>query len=302
MKTKLPNFLIVGAAKSGTTSLHNYLNQHPDIFMPTLNAKGIKIKEPQFLVRNLVKKRLHHGVWTWEEYKSLFEGAGNYKLVGESSVFYLYYYQEAIQEIKNRLGSKVKIIIMLRNPINRAYSAYQHVSRGLTEQLTFEKALQIEEERLDQDKFLTPMVMYKDMGMYYKMVKAYLESFDNVHIILYKDFSNDTEEEIKKVFCFLGVNESKKVDFTTRYNVGGRRWKNRIIKKIFTKEYKLKLALKSKLPRQLRKEIRGKLVRPFTKNVLPMKKKTRGYLKEYFREDVKRLTILINKNLTNWIK
>jgi flagellar biosynthesis component FlhA len=191
---------------------------------------------------------------------------------------------------------------MLRNPINRAYSAYQHVSRGLTEQLTFEKALQIEEERLDKDKFLTPMVMYKDMGMYYKMVKAYLESFDNVHIILYKDFSNDTEEEIKKVFCFLGVNESKKVDFTTRYNVGGRRWKNRIIKKIFTKEYKLKLALKSKLPRQLRKEIRGKLVRPFTKNVLPMKKKTRGYLKEYFREDVKRLTILINKNLTNWIK
>ena len=55
MKNKLPNFLIVGAAKSGTSSLHNYLNQHPDIFMPTFTDEGLKVKEPRFLIKEKVK-------------------------------------------------------------------------------------------------------------------------------------------------------------------------------------------------------------------------------------------------------
>ena len=54
MKRKLPNFLIVGAAKSGTSSLHNYLNQHPDVFMPSYNSRGMKVKEPRFLIKDLV--------------------------------------------------------------------------------------------------------------------------------------------------------------------------------------------------------------------------------------------------------
>ena len=56
MKNKLPNFLIVGAAKSGTSSLHNYLNQHPEVFMPSYNSDGMKVKEPRFLIKDLVKQ------------------------------------------------------------------------------------------------------------------------------------------------------------------------------------------------------------------------------------------------------
>ena len=56
MKNKLPNFLIVGAAKSGTSSLHNYLNQHPEVFMPSYNKEGMKVKEPRFLIKDLVQK------------------------------------------------------------------------------------------------------------------------------------------------------------------------------------------------------------------------------------------------------
>ena len=137
-KIKLPNFLIVGAAKSGTSSLHNYLNQHPDIFLPTYNIHGVKVKEPRFLISKLVKDRLHEGIWTLEEYQSLFFNCVDYSAVGESTVLYLYYYEEAIKNIKKYLGNNIKIIIMLRNPIERAYSAYNFlVRRGIKEKLSF---------------------------------------------------------------------------------------------------------------------------------------------------------------------
>ncbi len=301
MKNKLPNFLIVGAAKCGTSSLHNYLNQHPNIFMPSFNEEGINVKEPQFLVKDKVKNRLHFGVWTWEEYQSLFNQVKQQKAIGESSVFYLFYYQDAINEIKKRLGNDIKIIIMLRNPIDRAYSAFQHVSRGLKEQQTFEYSLQIEKGRLEQNRNLTPMVMYKEMGMYYNMVKAYLESFKDVHIILYEDFSSSTSKVVKEVFQFLGVDQNQKINSDIRYNVGGKSWSNNTLKKVFVTESKLKIVMKKIAPEKARKTIRGILTRPFIKKV-SMKKKTREDLIRYFRKDVKKLALLINKDLTNWIK
>jgi len=301
MKKKLPNFLIIGAAKCGTSSLHNYLNQHPNIFMPSFNEEGINVKEPQFLVKDKVKNRLHFGVWTWEEYQSLFKQVKQQKAIGESSVFYLFYYQDAINEIKNRLGDDIKIIIMLRNPIDRAYSAFQHVSRGLKEQQTFEHSIQIEKGRLEQDRNLTPMVMYKEMGMYYKMVKAYLDSFKDVHIILHEDFSFSTSTVVKEVFQFLGVDKNQKINSDMRYNVGGKSWSTNTLKKVFVTENKLKTVMKKMAPKKARKTIRDILTRPFIKQV-SMKKKTREDLIRYFRKDIKKLAILINKDLTNWTK
>ena len=301
MKKNLPNFLIVGAAKCGTSSLHNYLNQHPNIFMPSFNKEGKNVKEPQFLVKNKVKNRLHFGVWTWEEYQSLFEQAKQQRAIGESSVFYLFYYQDAINEIKNRLGNDVKIIIMLRDPIDRAYSAFQHVSRGLKEQQTFEYSLEMEKGRLEKDKTLTPMVMYKEMGMYYKMVKAYLDSFKDVHIILHEDFSFSTSKVVKEVFQFLGVYKNQKINSDIRYNVGGKSWSNNTLKKVFVTESKLKTVVKKIAPKKRRKTIRDILSRPFIKQV-SMKKKTREDLIRYFRKDIKKLARLINKDLINWTK
>ena len=92
MKNKLPNFLIVGAPRSGTTSLHNYLNQHPDIFLPSYREDGMKVKEPRFFIKDIVKNRVHNGIWSWKEYQSLFEKVTSEKLIGESTALYLYYY------------------------------------------------------------------------------------------------------------------------------------------------------------------------------------------------------------------
>ena len=302
MKNKLPNFLIVGAAKSGTSSLHNYLNQHPEVFMPSYNSEGMKVKEPRFLIKDLVKHRLHNGVWTWEEYKSLFGDVIDEKAIGESTVLYLYYYKDAIKNIKEKLGNDVKIIIMLRNPADRAYSAFQHVSRGFKEQNSFEKSLEMEDGRLEKDRNLTPMVMYKEMGLYHEMVKSYQEHFSNVHVIIYDDFRDDTENEMKKIYQFLGISENADIDYVTRHNIGGKRWKNDKVKYLFMKENPIKSIFRRIIPKGLRRGIRNNLVKASTNKVTPMKGHTRIMLNDFFREDVKQLSTLLNRDLTNWTK
>ena len=297
MKENLPNFLIVGAAKSGTSSLHNYLNQHPEIFMPSYKD-GVNVKEPQFLIKNKVKDRLHFGIWGWQEYKALFDDATKFKAIGESSVFYLYYYKEAIKNIKFRLGDNVKIIILLRNPIDRAYSAFQHVSRGLKENLSFEEALQIEENRLKLEPSLTPMVMYKDMGLYYEMVKAYTEAFKFVQVILYEDFVDKTDDVLKSVFRFLDIDKSVLVNSSKKYNVGGKRWKSNWLKNIFQKDN----FIKKLVPKNIRSRVREKSVNLSTNKVAPMNKHTKESLKIFFKEDISNLSKLLGEDLNSWIR
>ena len=105
--SSLPNLLIVGAAKSGTTSLHNYLNQHPDVFM-------CSPKEPHFLInKDIGEKRIPNGIIDIDDYKLLFKGNEYKKYRGESSVMYLQFPEITISNIKRFLNSDVKIIIML---------------------------------------------------------------------------------------------------------------------------------------------------------------------------------------------
>ena len=300
MKNKLPNFLIVGAAKSGTSSLHNYLNQHKEVFMPSYNEEGMKVKEPRFLIKNAVENRLHNGVWSWEEYQNLFKGVTGEKVVGESSVLYLYYYELAIENIKKYLGKEIKIIIMLRNPTDRAYSAFQHVSRGFQEQNSFEESLLIEEGRLDRNPDLTPMVMYQEMGMYFKMVKSFQNNFKNIHIIFYDDFRDNTEKEMKKTFQFLGLSLSTDIDFFTRHNVGGKRWKNDKMKHFFMKNNPIKSLFKKVFSSSFRIKIRNNMVSVSTNRVVPMNVETRVKLNNTFKEDVEKLSELLNRDLTKW--
>ena len=302
MKNKLPNFLIVGAAKSGTSSLHNYLNQHPEVFMPSYNKEGMKVKEPRFLIKDLVQHRLHNGVWTIEEYQSLFEDVKDEKVIGESTVLYLFYYKHAIKNIKHYLGEDVKIIIILRNPADRAYSAFQHVSRGFKENNSFEESLEIETGRMESEENLTPMVMYKEMGMYYEMVKAYKESFKNVHIIFYEDFRDNIESEMNKTYNFLEISSDFEIDFIKRHNVGGKRWKDKKMKHLFMKDNPIKSILKSVLPKKFKKGMRNNLVNVSTNKVVPMREKTRKGLNDYFKQDVEKLSELLNKDLQHWIK
>jgi len=300
MKNKLPNFLVVGAAKSGTSSLHQYLIQHPDIFMSSFNKEGVSVKEPQFLIKSKVEERLHFGVWEWEEYLSIFNGVKEEDAIGEASVFYLYYYKEAIKNIKIRLGNDVKIIILLRNPIDRAFSAYLHVSKGLKESLSFDEALNIEKGRLEKDLSLTPMVMYKDMGLYYNMVKTYKEEFENVHVVIYEDFRDETDIVLNDIFTFLEVSKASKIDSSVRHNVGGKEWKNTKLKNLFQKDNVLKNIYFKLVPDVVKNKIKEKLLQLSTNKARTMNNKTRENLKSFFKEDIDKLSKLIGKNLKHW--
>jgi hypothetical protein len=300
MRNSLPNFLIVGAAKCGTSSLHNYLNQHPDVFMPSYNEQGMKVKEPRFLIKDLVKDRLHNGVWDLESYQALFNNVVNEKAIGESTVLYLYYYNEAIKNIKKYLGDDVKIIIMLRNPLDRAFSAYTHVSRSLKEPLSFEEALEVEENRLKRDKTLTPMVMYKDMGLYYDMVTAYIESFQNVHVIMYEDFQQNTKEVVNQTLAFLGILRGGELDTHSKHNVGGKSWRFSFLKQFFMKDNLIKKELRVIFPKKLRKRFRVFLEYFLKEKVKPIKPETKKELTSFFRNDVEKLEKLLNIDLQNW--
>ena len=302
MKTKLPNFLIVGAAKSGTSSLHNYLNQHPEVFMPSYNKSAMKVKEPRFLIKDLVQHRVHNGVWTFEKYQSLFADVKDEKAIGESTVLYLYYYKDAIQNIKHYLGEDVKIIIMLRNPIDRAYSAYLFASRTHQENQTFEKALVNSRERYNKDDTLSPMILYKELGMYYKMVKAYMEKFKHVHIVLYDDFILQTNLEVRRVFDFLNVSNTNEINSSKVINSGGQKWNSRVAKDLLMGEGSMKKSLKFLLPKNVRVYIKNILINSFTSKANKMNKSIRKELLDYYQKDIQLLEKLINKDLSKWMK
>jgi hypothetical protein len=302
MNNKLPNFLLVGAAKCGTSSLHNYLNQHPDIFMPTFTADGLKVKEPRFLIKEKIQKRLQKGIWNYKDYKLLFQGVTDEIAIGEATVLYLYYHSEAIKNIKKYLGEDVKIIIMLRNPIDRAYSAYSFASRTLQENQSFNEALINARPRFDNDETLSPMILYKELGMYYKMVKDYMQNFKYVHIVIYDDFILQTDREVNKVLDFLNINTITNINTSTIINSGGRKWDSKFVKKLLMVDSIFKKILKIIIPKKIRVNIKNRLVQSFTSKADLINKTTKKELLDYYYKDIHLLEKLINKDLSKWLK
>ena len=291
----MPNLLIVGAAKSGTTSLHNYLNQHPDVFM-------CSPKEPHFLInKEIGEKRIPKGVLSMEEYKCLFRGMEDRKYRGESSVMYLSFPEFAISNIKKYLSADVKIIIMLRNPVERAYSGYQHVKRyNMMESLSFEDAIEQSENRYHNLTDMTPASRYLALGMYSSQVKAFVKSFVNVHVVIYDDYKNNFIEEMNSVFRFLDLTPVN-IDVKAEYMVGGWEWKSNWAKSLVMKKTFIKSILKFLFPfKSLKKWFRVNLQKGNIKEIQRISPKTEKWLKEYYKKDVERLSLLLNRNLNHW--
>lgn len=290
----LPNFLLVGAGKSATRSLYNYMIQHPDVFMP-------RFKEPQFFVAKEVKNRIQKWVEDYDEYVKLFEGSENKKAAGEASVMYLFFYEEAINNIQKYLGTDVKIMMILRNPAERAYSAYNFVRvNNPEENLSFEKAMEKEGERFNEHKSL--FMQYRPMGLYADAVSAYLSNFKQVHIMWYDEFRKNPAQVLKGVFEFLNVDPNVEIDYTKRWNQGGKQWKNPVLRWLFMSDNPVKKVYK--LFFKQRKGVRTNEF--FTKNFMestePMDPSTRVRLIEYFRKDIEKLSAVTGRDLSEWLK
>ncbi|MBI2487107.1 MAG: sulfotransferase [Deltaproteobacteria bacterium] len=303
---RFPNFFIVGAAKSGTTSLYHYLNQHPEIYMSPL-------KEPKYFSSSVVRFP-HSGpgdievdkrvIKTWNNYVELFSSVSGEKRIGEASPDNLYFYEHVAPLIK-QTNPGAKIIIILRNPTERAFSAYTHLVKYGRETLSFEEALEIEEQRKkDNYEFIW---FYKDVGFYYSQVKRYLNTFGekNIRVYLYDDFIKNPSGLIRDIYEFLEVNANCFPDMSTKHNVSLIP-KNRLLQNFLSEyDHTLKKVFRPLFLNTIGKENTEGLVNLFKNKNLKRESimpKTKRYLIKLYRDDILGLKDLIKRDLSNWLE
>ncbi|HEY3405718.1 MAG TPA: sulfotransferase [Ohtaekwangia sp.] len=299
----LPNLLIAGSAKCATSSLHKYIAQHPEIFMS-------KKKEPRFITSQCTRLPLNgpkdHLVESWyvktyPEYCGLFTEAGEYKVIGESSADTLYFHKQTIPVIKQYLGDP-KIILVLRNPVKRAFSAYQHLVRDDRESLSFEEGLKQEQKRIDDNWEL--IYHYRAVSRYYEPVKAFLENFSNVKVILNEDLARRPAETLKEVFTFLGVDPEFQVqNLKIKHNVSGKprsRWLHTFLFEGHPLRDFMRPVVRFFLPHKVRENVSLKIQQS---NLEPIKidPATANLLKGEFREEVLKLQDILKKDLSRWL-
>jgi hypothetical protein len=293
----LPDFLIVGAAQSGTTSLYYYLKQHPQIFMP-------EVKEPHYFVLNGKPPRHSHPAkrtWRFEDYEGLFENAADDQIIGEASVGYLPGHRMAIKAIKRHYHSieDLKIIMILRNPVGAVFSMFCKQSLSGKETLEFDEALKRQEERIKNGEYLGN---YTGGRFYYEMVKAYMDNFPFVKVCLFEDLQADALGLAKDIYRFLDVDASFNPE-TVRYNPTGAP-KFGFIDKMLRKPGLLSslFPFLKLIPLHKRIELTNRIWKSNINDRMLMKKETRLYLKDLFREDIAKLQLLIGRDLSHWLK
>lgn len=306
---QLPDFLIIGAGKSGTTSLDNYLKQHPDIFIPEL-------KEPNFYGYELTKIADFNGdqgeinhykssVTNLEDYLKLFKGAKPGQKKGETSNTYMYH-KDAPTRIKYYIPD-VKLVAILRQPAERLYSRYLHLAReNRVPTNSFSDCL-------DKDTIWWKRNDLIKEGFYYKNILPYYELFpkENIKVILYEEFNSQPGKVLKDLYNFLGVDSEFKNDTSIKYNESGI-IKNKFIDKIYGQNGIVKNAVRSLIPNTLLQKIKSNdtfqrnlstlrgnnLVRPkFDPNLKSQ------LTKEVYHSDILQLQELIGRDITSqWVK
>jgi len=189
--------MIIGAAKAGTTSLHHYLSQHPQIYLP-------KEKELQFFTDDTLYQR-----GTDYYIASYFKNARKYPARGESTPFYFHRPETVIPRLEETFdGVKLKFILILRHPVFRAWSHYQHMVRLGLETHDFKQALFLEDSRLYENP-LSWFSYYSD-GLYCKLLMQWFDAFprERFLILTQDELAAEPHQTLRRIFLFLDVDPS----------------------------------------------------------------------------------------------
>ena len=313
----LPNFFLVGAPKSGTTSLYHYLKQHPEIYLSP-------VKEPCFFASEMRADNFSRefsntmmlstrnlqtyldgpmsgpnpgGIVTdWNEYLKLFKNAGGEKAIGEASVCYLWS-PTAASNIHAQIP-QAKIVVILRDPVERAFSQYlQYAVSGL---LTHGFRQHIELCLRTTDPSFGLLRPFLEYGLYYEQVKRYLDFFSHAHlrIYLYEEAWRSPARLLKDLFVFLGVDSCFDVDTSVR-NLQRRAPKAMAMHYVLRKSG-LVPGIKKLIPASLHSRLRAALFKQ--KPSLQLDAKDRQYALEYYRADIQKLSSLLGRDLSLWLK
>ncbi|MGD1896204.1 MAG: sulfotransferase [Phormidesmis sp.] len=299
----LVDFLIIGVPKAGTTSLYAYLDQHPNIYTSPN-------KEPHYFAFSETPP-VYNGpgddnawlsqrsVYDLDAYRTLFSEATDNQVKGEASVMYLH-----LSESRDRIAAlvpDVKLVVILRNPIERAYAHYRHMRRDGREWQSFEQALKLEDSRKEHG--WSPVWHYRSVGYYYQQLSYFLERFDRAQlkVCLFEDLVASPQAVLADIFSFIGVDSRCAIDTSKRHNASPAGRGNRALHDFLTQPNRFKQTFKKIIPPQLRKPLSLKVYRLNQKKLPPLSNDTRRLLVEAYRSDIQKLESLIDRDLSNWL-
>lgn len=313
---RVPNFFIVGAPKAGTTSLYHYLGQHPDVYMspvkePNYFAEEIRRENigPQwqewarreedslqlYLRGPMHETRFGGIVCRWPDYLKLFEKVTDEKAIGEASVCYLWSQTAARNIAANRPNAK--IVMILRNPVDRAFSQYkQAVAAGLVAKSFREQVRESLNNKFARFELLSPFLEY---GLYYEQVKRYTERFpaESVRIYLYEEYKAAPTRIITDIFRFLTVDPKFSPDVSEKHLemfLPRFKWLSFMLKK-----WGIWPRVKNIVPDDL-VPVMKRVVRRSNQKV-ELDPADRVWLRNYYRADMSRLSDLIKRDLRAWL-
>jgi hypothetical protein len=312
----VPNFFVVGAPKAGSTSLYHYLDQHPEVYMSPIKEPNYFSSEvrpenlseelqersrndlqalKEYLRGPMSEKRFGGMVLEWEDYLRLFQNVKGEKAIGEASVCYLWS-KTAPRSIASIIPN-ARIIMILRDPADRAFSQYLHtVANGVVCE-SFRRHIQ-RSLRWKSEKFglRNPFL---ELGLYYEQVKQYLDLFPrrNVSVLLFEDYQRRPAETLAGIFRFVNVDASFAPDTSQK------QLEPRVPRSIpiahFLKRYGIWQRMKGPTPLAFRSHLRRIAFRK--RESLVMDERDRQYLLDYYRDDIKKLSNLLDCDLSGWL-
>lgn len=284
----LPNFLLIGPSRSGTTSLYYYLQQHPQIFMS-------RIKETNFFAYERQNDPFRFPIRTRAQYEGLFAAAQKNQAIGEASPIYLG--SRVAPERIRTVIPEARLITILRHPVVRAYGSYLSAVRNRRETRSFAELIRDHRSGAGFSEFL-------NLSYYHRHLTRYLKLFPpkQVSINLFDDFRREPLAMLRQILKFVSVDPDAEFDTSAQYNRSGLP-RSRTLE-FLMRESQLKERIKASLPSWARLQVveLGTRINRFNivKPPLPEEALKEGI--ELFRDDVLRLQSLLGRDLSSWLE
>ena len=295
----LPDFLLAGSAKCGTTTIFQYLQRQSSVFLPELKEPfyfSFGNEKPTYTDARFNSKV----IWKTEEYVALFKNAKTSQLIGDASTSYLYTAEKTIQNVKSlykEKASDLKIIVILRNPAERAFSHYTHLIRNGIEKLEFSEA--ITPQNIEQRSKEMWGFDYTGYGLYGAQMEVFKNFFKHILVLDYAELAQPNQM-MEKIYTFLDIKNPIKVEEKIEANPSGVPKSKFVTALIRSKRFKkiIKQITPSKaLP--IFQKMKDSLLK---KSIVKPKisEQDNQYLREFFRKDIEKLERILNKNFNSW--
>ena len=299
----LPDFLIAGVPKAGTTALHGALDNHPELLLS-------KVKEPKYFLCDDQRPRRENGpgdahsrkewIWRRDRYEALFDGPRGL-LRGESTPFYLY--DTAAQRRIARLLPAARLIVVVRDPVDRAYSNWLHLwSDGLEPVSDFRRACELEDERIRAEwgRFWH----YRRVGLYGNQLERLLESFprQQIHVLRYRDVVETPAHAVDEVCAFLGVTQGTVHEVPAENTRGYVDWSTR--SPLLRSTLRVGASAGAWFPPQVWRKASAPLLRSLQRQSAPRPEvapEDRRRLVEFFEADIKKFGALLGRDFSDWL-